>query len=80
MAKIVSVADVSAEHFRANAAQLSGVSGLSPADKADFDKDPAKYAPQYGAFCSYGVANGVIASRGCGRIRSLQGQALPLRE
>jgi YHS domain-containing protein/uncharacterized membrane protein len=33
----------------------------SPTDKADFDKDPAKYAPRYGAFCSYGVANGVLA-------------------
>lgn len=33
----------------------------STADKADFDKDPAKYAPQYGAFCSYGVAIGVLA-------------------
>jgi YHS domain-containing protein len=33
----------------------------SSADKADFDKDPAKYAPRYGAFCSYGVANGVFA-------------------
>jgi YHS domain-containing protein len=33
----------------------------SSADKADFDKDPARYAPQYGAFCSYGVANGVLA-------------------
>jgi YHS domain-containing protein len=32
----------------------------SSADKADFDKDPAKYAPKYGAFCSYGVANGVV--------------------
>ncbi len=32
----------------------------SAADKADFGKDPAKYAPKYGAFCSYGVANGVI--------------------
>jgi YHS domain-containing protein len=32
----------------------------SLADKADFDKDPAKYAPKYGAFCSYGVANGVV--------------------
>jgi YHS domain-containing protein len=31
----------------------------STADKADFDKDPAKYAPQYGGFCAYGVANGV---------------------
>jgi YHS domain-containing protein len=34
---------------------------ISSADKADFDKEPAKYAPQYGAFCSYGVANGVLA-------------------
>ena len=33
----------------------------SAADKADFDKDPSKYAPRYGAFCSYGVANGVLA-------------------
>jgi YHS domain-containing protein len=33
----------------------------SPTDKTDFDKDPAKYAPKYGAFCSYGVANGVMA-------------------
>ncbi len=33
----------------------------SAADKADFDKDPAKFAPRYGAFCSYGVANGVLA-------------------
>jgi YHS domain-containing protein len=32
----------------------------SSANKADFDKDPAKYAPQYGAFCSYGVLNGVL--------------------
>jgi YHS domain-containing protein len=34
----------------------------SSTDKADFDKDPAKYAPQYGGFCSYGVALGVLAS------------------
>ena len=34
----------------------------SSADKADFDKDPVKYAPQYGGFCSYGVAMGVLAS------------------
>jgi YHS domain-containing protein len=34
----------------------------SSADKADFDKDPAKYAPQYGGFCSYGVTNGVLAN------------------
>jgi YHS domain-containing protein len=33
----------------------------SSADKADFDKDPAKYAPRYGAFCAYGVAYGVLA-------------------
>ncbi len=33
----------------------------SSADKADFDKDPAKYAPRYGAFCSYGVTMGVLA-------------------
>jgi YHS domain-containing protein len=33
----------------------------SAANKAEFDKDPAKYAPQYGAFCAYGVASGVLA-------------------
>jgi YHS domain-containing protein len=33
----------------------------SEANKADFDKDPAKYVPQYGGFCAYGVANGVIS-------------------
>ena len=33
----------------------------SLADKADFDKDSAKYAPQYGGFCAYGVASGVLA-------------------
>jgi YHS domain-containing protein/membrane-associated phospholipid phosphatase len=33
----------------------------STEDKADFDKDPAKYAPQYGGFCAYGVAYGVLA-------------------
>jgi YHS domain-containing protein len=33
----------------------------SSADKAEFDKSPAKYVPRYGAFCSYGVANGVLA-------------------
>jgi YHS domain-containing protein len=35
---------------------------VSSADKSDFDKDPAKYAPQYGAFCAYGVANGVTTT------------------
>jgi YHS domain-containing protein len=34
----------------------------STADKADFDKDPAKYAPQYGGFCAYGVANGILSA------------------
>jgi YHS domain-containing protein len=33
----------------------------SSANKADFDSDPAKYTPQYGAFCSYGVVQGVLA-------------------
>ncbi|MBV9674574.1 MAG: hypothetical protein JO076_17355 [Verrucomicrobia bacterium] len=32
----------------------------SSSDKADFDRDPARYAPQYGAFCAYGIANGVL--------------------
>jgi YHS domain-containing protein len=34
---------------------------ISSANKAEFDKSPAKYVPQYGAFCSYGVANGILA-------------------
>jgi YHS domain-containing protein len=33
----------------------------SAADKADFDKESPKYVPQYGGFCAYGVANGVLA-------------------
>jgi YHS domain-containing protein len=33
----------------------------SSVDKGDFDKDPGKYAPRYGAFCSYGVTMGVLA-------------------
>jgi YHS domain-containing protein len=32
----------------------------SAANKTDFDGNPAKYAPQYGAFCAYGVTNGVL--------------------
>ena len=36
----------------------------STANKSDFDKDPAKYAPQYGGFCAYGVANGVMTGIG----------------
>ena len=34
----------------------------STADKADFDKDPAKYVPQYGGFCAYGVVNGILSN------------------
>jgi YHS domain-containing protein len=37
----------------------------STADKADFDKDPAKYAPQYGGFCAYGVVNGILSDIEC---------------
>ncbi|HTD13915.1 MAG TPA: YHS domain-containing (seleno)protein [Chthoniobacterales bacterium] len=33
----------------------------SAANKAEFEKDPAKYTPQYGAFCAYGVTLGVLA-------------------
>ena len=36
----------------------------STADRTDFDKEPAKYAPQYGGFCAYGVANGVMTGIG----------------
>jgi YHS domain-containing protein len=32
----------------------------SEADKAAFDKDPARYAPQYGGFCAYGVVKGAL--------------------
>jgi YHS domain-containing protein len=33
---------------------------VSEAAKATFDKDPAKYAPQYGGFCAYGVVKGAL--------------------
>jgi YHS domain-containing protein len=33
----------------------------SAANKADFDKDPAKYVPQYGGFCAYAVVKGILA-------------------
>jgi YHS domain-containing protein len=33
----------------------------SAANKAEFDKDPAKYVPSYGGFCAYGIALGVMA-------------------
>ena len=33
----------------------------SAAHQAAFDKDPAKYAPQFGGFCAYGVAKGSTA-------------------
>jgi YHS domain-containing protein len=32
----------------------------SAANKAEFDKDPAKYIPQYGGFCAYAAAHRVI--------------------
>jgi YHS domain-containing protein len=35
---------------------------VSAANKAEFDKDPEKYVPQYGAFCAYGVSLGVLAT------------------
>jgi YHS domain-containing protein len=31
----------------------------SQADKADFDKDPARYEPQYGGFCANSMAHGM---------------------
>jgi YHS domain-containing protein len=34
----------------------------SAANKADFDRNPAKYVPQYGGFCAYGVANKVLSN------------------
>ena len=45
------------------ASNYQGVTYLfaSAANKADFDKDPAKYVPQYGGFCALAVANGVIS-------------------
>ena len=33
----------------------------SVANKAEFEKDPTRYVPQYGAFCAYGVTLGVLA-------------------
>jgi YHS domain-containing protein len=32
----------------------------SAADKSDFDKSPAKYAPQYGGFCANGMTKGKL--------------------
>jgi len=32
----------------------------SAADKAIFEKEPTKYAPQYGGFCAYGVVKGAL--------------------
>ncbi|MGA2051832.1 MAG: YHS domain-containing (seleno)protein [Opitutales bacterium] len=45
-------------------AQFQGTYGTatyyfaSTEDQAAFAKDPAKYAPQFGGFCAYGVAHG----------------------
>jgi YHS domain-containing protein len=33
----------------------------SAEDKAEFDKSPAKYAPQYGGFCAYSMSKRRIA-------------------
>ena len=33
----------------------------SAENKAEFDKDPLKFAPQYGGFCAYGILLGVLA-------------------
>jgi len=33
----------------------------STANKAEFDKNPDKYAPKYGGFCAYGVTLGVLS-------------------
>ena len=33
----------------------------SSVDKTDFEKDPAKYAPRYGGFCSYALSVGILA-------------------
>ena len=33
----------------------------SAEDKAAFDRDPAKYEPQFGGFCAYGVSQGHTA-------------------
>ena len=62
------------------ASTYQGVTYLfaSAANKADFDKDPAKYVPQYGGFCALAVANGVISGiEGAECLHCLQGQALP---
>ena len=32
----------------------------SAADEVEFENDPANYGPQYGGFCAYRVANGVL--------------------
>ena len=32
----------------------------SSVDKTDFEKDPAKYAPRYGGFCSYALSIGIL--------------------
>src|SRR5258707_10161594 len=33
----------------------------SSENKTAFDKNPAKYVPQYGGFCAYGVSVGVLS-------------------
>jgi YHS domain-containing protein len=33
----------------------------SAANRAEFEKDPAKYVPQYGGFCAYAITFGVLS-------------------
>jgi YHS domain-containing protein len=48
----------------------------SAANKAAFDKNPARYAPRYGGFCAYGVSiGGLFNIEGPGGF-CLQGQTL----
>ena len=36
----------------------------SPANKDRFVADPERYAPQYGGYCAYAVANGTVNAAG----------------
>jgi YHS domain-containing protein len=33
---------------------------VSPENRGQFEKDPEKYAPRYGGYCAYGVANNYL--------------------
>ncbi len=52
--------------YKGNTAYKSTYQGVtylfaSAANKAEFDKNPAKYAPQYGGYCAYSLAEGRLA-------------------